>query len=201
MTIQIPIQNYSNYWSVMDGANNIIHSGKMTSGQLLMSGQTSEIHDQDVNVYLDLVNQSPAVAPPLPVAGTELNEGEIYAWSGENVEVRQSHIRTADDPATVPALFNVYRVDYDGMVWIANESVDLEDRRNYIDVIYSCIQAHVTQDGWEPPNVPALWQIVPVDSSPQPWVQPTGGHDAYGLGDEVTHNGNLWTSFNAPNVW
>ncbi|HEU0241116.1 MAG TPA: carbohydrate-binding protein [Micromonosporaceae bacterium] len=25
---------------------------------------------------------------------------------------------------------------------------------------YRCIQAHTSQVGWEPPNVPALWQLV-----------------------------------------
>lgn len=33
------------------------------------------------------------------------------------------------------------------------------------------------------------------------WVQPTGAHDAYGIGDEVTHNGHLWRSATDGNVW
>lgn len=35
----------------------------------------------------------------------------------------------------------------------------------------------------------------------QPWVQPTGAHDAYPLGTKVTHNGKTWTSATAANVW
>lgn len=34
-----------------------------------------------------------------------------------------------------------------------------------------------------------------------PWVQPTGGHDAYQIGDRVTHNGKTWESTHANNVW
>lgn len=35
-----------------------------------------------------------------------------------------------------------------------------------------------------------------------PWVQPTGGHDAYALGAIVTHNGATWENTGSPaNVW
>ena len=38
-------------------------------------------------------------------------------------------------------------------------------------VEYKCIQAHTSQVGWEPPNVPALWQ--PVSGTPSPTPTPT----------------------------
>lgn len=37
--------------------------------------------------------------------------------------------------------------------------------------------------------------------APPAWVQPTGGHDAYQVGDRVTHNGQTWTNTTANNVW
>jgi hypothetical protein len=33
------------------------------------------------------------------------------------------------------------------------------------------------------------------------WVQPTGAHDAYQIGDKVTHNAQVWTSTINANVW
>ena len=33
------------------------------------------------------------------------------------------------------------------------------------------------------------------------WVQPTGAHDAYGVGDKVTYNGKYYVSKIAGNVW
>src|SRR5947209_2030765 len=39
------------------------------------------------------------------------------------------------------------------------------------NVEYKCIQAHTSQVGWEPPNVPALWQ--PVSGTPSPSPTPT----------------------------
>jgi hypothetical protein len=39
------------------------------------------------------------------------------------------------------------------------------------NVEYKCLQAHTSQVGWEPPNVPALWQ--PVSGTPTPTPTPT----------------------------
>ena len=36
---------------------------------------------------------------------------------------------------------------------------------------------------------PALWVVVSIDEYPE-WVQPTGAHDAYNIGDKVTYKGN-----------
>ena len=35
----------------------------------------------------------------------------------------------------------------------------------------------------------------------QPWVQPTGAHDAYALGITVTHGGKTWENITPANVW
>lgn len=45
------------------------------------------------------------------------------------------------------------------------------------------------------------WREVVTGSGIPAWVQPTGGHDAYPLGAQVTHNGKTWTSTAAANVW
>ena len=33
------------------------------------------------------------------------------------------------------------------------------------------------------------------------WMQPTGAHDAYQKGDQVSHNGDTWTSTVDGNTW
>lgn len=35
-----------------------------------------------------------------------------------------------------------------------------DDNVMYDGTEYSCLQAHTSQTGWEPPNVPALWEVV-----------------------------------------
>lgn len=39
------------------------------------------------------------------------------------------------------------------------------------------------------------------EEGPFPWVEPTGSHDAYQQGDQVTHNGQTWESEISDNVW
>jgi len=39
--------------------------------------------------------------------------------------------------------------------------VRTDDLRSYDGVTYRCLQGHTTQEGWQPPNVPALWAVEP----------------------------------------
>jgi hypothetical protein len=50
------------------------------------------------------------------------------------------------------------------------------------------IQSHNSQTDWRPENVPALYKIHRAAGSVAPWVQPTGAHDAYQIGERVTHD-------------
>jgi chitinase len=44
--------------------------------------------------------------------------------------------------------------------WVANHAYAVGDRVSYAGLNYQCIQAHTSLVGWEPPNVPALWQRI-----------------------------------------
>lgn len=72
--------------------------------------------------------------------------------------------------------------------WIAGKAYAVNDRVQYNDTLYKCIQAHTSQSDWMPSATPALWKTVSVDEYPE-WVQPTGAHDAYNKGDKVSYNG------------
>jgi hypothetical protein len=63
------------------------------------------------------------------------------------------------------------------------------------------VQAHTSQPDWQPENVPALYKIHRPAGSVAPWVQPLGAHDAYQIGERVTHNGQTWESTVNANVW
>lgn len=73
--------------------------------------------------------------------------------------------------------------------WRIKESVKVGDRRRFDGVLYKCVQAHTTQADWTPNATPALWVVVSIEDYPE-WVQPTGAHDAYNIGDKVTYKGN-----------
>lgn len=84
--------------------------------------------------------------------------------------------------------------------WAAGLSYYADDLCMYEETEYRCIQAHTSQIGWEPPNVPALWEKVGGGDIPE-WVQPTGAHDAYSIGDKVRHNEKNWVSIINANTY
>jgi len=141
-----------------------------------------------------------AMFPPLPAAGW-LEQDAIYQHAGQAVIVRQSHWRTEHEPSDVPALFLVYREDaVDELSWIAGEQVYAGTLRTFDGMTYRARQGHVTQSDWTPPATPALWEVITAEP-PQPWVQPTGAHDAYPAGAQVTYGGFIWESTIDANVW
>ena len=84
--------------------------------------------------------------------------------------------------------------------WKIKEYVNVGDRRRFDGVLYKCIQAHTTQADWTPDITPALWVAVSIEEYPE-WVQPTGAHDAYNIGDKVTYKGNRYVCAVDGNVY
>ena len=74
-------------------------------------------------------------------------------------------------------------------MWTIGRAYAVDDRVQYGGILYKCVQAHTTQADWTPDITPALWVAVSIEEYPE-WVQPTGAHDAYNIGDKVTYNGN-----------
>lgn len=168
-----------------------IHSNYMATG-IIETNETIELHDD-----LDI----PATDfPVLPDSGTV--EEQMYNYNGDTVLCLQRHTRTIYPPEQTPALFSFYREETNGLEWIPNEQVEIGYVRTYNEVEYECIQSHMTLNGWEPDVTPALWQEV-VEGIPV-WVQPTGAHDAYDIGDQVhfpTIDDPVYESLINDNVW
>ena len=87
--------------------------------------------------------------------------------------------------------------------WTTGEQVAVGAVRQFDGNLWRVVQAHTTQADWTPPTVPALWTAERQTEGPtvDPWVQPTGSSDAYGVGDRVTFEGQTWESTAANNVW
>lgn len=111
----------------------------------------------------------------------------------ELVEFLRKAILTADDETALTGIA-LYPV------WSIGISVSVNDRYQYNNKLYKCVQAHTTQADWTPDKTPALWVEVSLDKFPE-WKQPTGAHDAYAKGDKVKHNDKKWESTVDANVW
>lgn len=69
--------------------------------------------------------------------------------------------------------------------WEAGVIYAVGERIKYDSKLYRCVQAHTSQEGWEPPATPALWVRTAKEGEIPVWVQPTGAQDAYNTGDKV----------------
>ena len=69
--------------------------------------------------------------------------------------------------------------------------------------VYRVVQGHVTQADWSPPLTPALFLHLPPAGSSgcPPFVQPTGAHDAYAIGDCVEFEGANYVSLIDANAY
>ena len=118
-------------------------------------------------------------------------------WSDAAREIRaimdKAGLLLTDEQALeVPELFPI---------WNPNSiAYAVGDRVQHESKLYSCIQAHTSQESWQPSLTPALWNLVSIEEWPE-WVQPTGAHDAYAKDDRVLHNGKKWISIVDNNVW
>lgn len=88
--------------------------------------------------------------------------------------------------------------------WAAGTAYEAPVRVRYGGKLYRCEQSHTSQEGWEPPETPALWTEVAKPGEIPVWKQPTGAQDAYRLGDKVHYpdvESDVWVSTVENNVW
>lgn len=61
--------------------------------------------------------------------------------------------------------------------------------------LYRCVTEHTSQADWNPDASASLWSAISfAENGVENWIQPTGAHDAYNVGDHVMHNGIEWVS-------
>jgi len=98
--------------------------------------------------------------------------------------------------ADTPQLYDVWRP---GMAVKVGQTLvhDVSGVRK----LYRVVQAHTTQSDWQPQIVPALFVVAAPAGVIPDWVQPTGAHDAYNIGDKVRFNSKVYESKINANVW
>ena len=85
-------------------------------------------------------------------------------------------------------------------MWKTATEYDVGVRVQYDGKLYKCVQAHTSQTDWTPDATQALWVAVSIEEFPE-WVQPTGAHDAYHLGDKVSYRGKHYICTADANVY
>lgn len=106
---------------------------------------------------------------------------------------------SSDVAAKSAALYTAW--DGSGHAYAEGERVSFDGE------LYTCLQAHTSQGDWSPTAAPSLWAKVleagtadtPTEEVPE-WEQPDSTNP-YTLGARVKHNGKVWESLVANNVW
>lgn len=91
-------------------------------------------------------------------------------------------------------------------LWKNNLSVKIGEKYQDFNsdnemVLWKVNQGHTTQENWRPKDTPALFVRVGFDGEILDFVQPTGAHDAYKIGDKVKFNGLTYESVINGNVY
>ena len=137
---------------------------------------------------------------------------EVYQDAQKQLDISEAKVKKLTD---VLMEFGQMVADIDGEdllvpiiklypEWETDHEYEINDRVRYGEKAYKCVQAHTSQDGWEPPKVPALWAEIAGKGEIPVWHQPTGAQDAYMTGDKVWYpdqNGDIWISTADNNVW
>lgn len=86
--------------------------------------------------------------------------------------------------------------------WTEDTGYFVDDKVQYEDILYRCLQNHTSQASWTPTAAPSLWArvLIPDENVIPEWEQPDSTN-AYQIGDKVTHNGKTWENTIANNVW
>ena len=118
-----------------------------------------------------------------------MTRAEAEAIVAALVKLRES--ATDEQALSVPVLYPA---------WRSETEYHAGDRVLHGGVLYKVLQAHTSQADWTPDATQALWVVVSIEEFPE-WVQPTGAHDAYNIGDKVSYNGQRYICTTDANVY
>ena len=86
--------------------------------------------------------------------------------------------------------------------WRSECNYVVGDRVLYNEVLYKVLQAHTSQEGWNPVDAPSLFAkvLIPTEDKIYEWEQPDSTNP-YMTGDKVAYEGKTWVSIVDNNVW
>ena len=132
------------------------------------------------------------------------DESAIFAELGVNSKEETVALRN-----TLDSLINNFDDEqavqyiYLFKTWAPNIQMNQGEKYKYGDTLYTVLQSHTSQVGWEPNITPSLYARVIVSQTPgeyADWEQPDSTN-AYMRGDRVRFNEKIYESLVDDNVW
>lgn len=180
-------------YAIDDGYKDLIYP-TITTTQLL--GNPIEYEDY---ITFEVVEKSLE-----QITAEKLNEAKIL----QDEAVREFQLKEAQEKAQTfedaDALDNQSLFPF----WEVGLEVKEKEKYQHLNaenevVLYKVLdgKSHTTQSDWQPKDTPSLWLRVGYEGEILDWVQPTGAHDAYQIGDKVKFGGSTYESVIANNTW
>lgn len=122
----------------------------------------------------------------LDTQATESAKNEAQSTFNEVAKNYTLTYATDEDAYKMRYLYNDYEVGKD---------YKQGERFMHDGKFYKVLQDHTSQEDWTPSTAVSLYVEItdPSEAYPQ-WKQPTGAHDAYSIGDKVSHEGKKYIS-------
>ncbi|MDD3244266.1 MAG: hypothetical protein PHD32_11165 [Eubacteriales bacterium] len=114
----------------------------------------------------ELLRVAPSLEGRQWQSGIPVTVGDVYAFGAFLWKCVQAHTTQGDwSPDLTPALWHKVEIvkEDEQRVWSTGIEYAVGDVVAYPDASsakYECLQAHTAQEGWQPPNVPALWKAL-----------------------------------------
>ena len=126
---------------------------------------------------------------------TELEMLQRHVISNQDIRIAKLERkleRLAESGTTESLKEEEPEIPYDNGILVKAGQIIVEAGKRYMVVQ----PQFTTQENWRPSlGIPALWREVPELQSGYPdWIQPTGAHDAYQIGNIVMYKGQAWVS-------
>ena len=180
---------------ILAGLDVFVAEGVVTAQQL------TAIQNDSGYVVVSVMDDSD---PEAPVEPDDLTPTELEALRSEIASVYHDDVAklATDDTVNPLAIADKLVTANRFPPWRVGEAVDAGDVRSHNRNLYEVVQGHTTQGDWPPDIAVALFKrYYNPDNAPEPWRQPLGAHDAYRIGQRVTHNGSTWESTVDANSW
>lgn len=134
-------------------------NGKLVEAEQAHTTQPDWDPDTATNLWNEVV--LPTSGTPEWRSNVAVEKGQTYTYNSSDYTVIQSHTtQTGWEPDVTPALWEVVTESGGTNEWQTGISVEVGEVYTYNSTEYEVIQAHTTQEGWEPPDSPSLWDEV-----------------------------------------
>ena len=154
------------------------------------------------------------------IIGTEITESEYFAeiqaaeerGAQKDIIIERTRPLTAEEVTAMLIRQQINGLTVDDITalrmtefypeWASDADYTAGYKVQHGGKLWRCVQAHISQTGWEPENAPSLWAkvLIPDETVIPEWEQPDSTN-AYAKGDKVMHNEKTWVSDVDGNVW